>query len=64
MARPPKKAKDRKDVDLRIPVTREQKQRIVEAAELDQLDMAEWARSLLIKAANQRLSKRDAEDKK
>jgi hypothetical protein len=57
MARPHKKAKDRKDVDLRIPVTTDQKRLIVEAAELDQLDMAEWARALLLRAAKQRHEK-------
>jgi len=60
MARPPKDKKDRKDVDLRIPVTAEQKKIIVEAAGLDQMDMAGWARMLLLKAANQRIKKEDA----
>ena len=59
MARPPKDKKDRKDVDLRIPVTADQKQLIVEAASLDQLDMAEWARALLLRAAKHRHEKEE-----
>jgi hypothetical protein len=57
MARPPKNPADRKDVDLRIPVTADQKQRVMDAARLDEQDMAEWARAILLKAANQRLEK-------
>jgi len=57
MARPPKKPEDRKDVDLRIPVTQDQKKIIMRAAEVDQMDMAGWARMLLLKTANQRLQK-------
>jgi hypothetical protein len=60
MARPFKDKKDRKDVDLRIPVTADQKLRVMEAARLDQLDMAEWARALLLRAADQRLKKEEA----
>jgi uncharacterized protein (DUF1778 family) len=62
MGRPPKNKKDRKDVDLRISVTAEQKQLIVAAAGLDQLDMAEWARAILLKAAKQRHD-RDAHER-
>jgi hypothetical protein len=57
MGRPPKKAKDRKDVDLRISVTSEQKRLVVEAAQMDQLDMAEWARAILLQAAKARHDK-------
>ena len=57
MARPKKDKKDRKDIDLRIPVTEDQKRQIMEAVALDQFDMAGWARSLLLKAAQQRLKK-------
>jgi hypothetical protein len=57
MARPPKDPAERKSLDLRISVTQEQKSRITEAASLDGVDMAEWARALLLKAADQRLKK-------
>jgi hypothetical protein len=57
MARPFKDKKDRKDIDLRIPVTEEQKRLIMEAVGLDQLDMAGWARDLLLTAAKRRLEK-------
>ena len=57
MGRPPKKEADRKDVDLRIPVTAAQKARIVEAVALDGADMAGWARAVLLKAAENRLAK-------
>jgi hypothetical protein len=62
MARPPKDPRDRKDVDLRIPVTANQKEKVMEAARLDQLDMAEWARAILLRAANQRIKKEDGRE--
>jgi len=46
------------DVDLRIPVTAEQKQLIYDAASADQADVAAWIRPILLKAAEDRL-KRD-----
>ena len=55
--RPPKDKSQRKDVDLRIPVTADQKARIHEAVALDGLDMAEWARGILIRAAENRILK-------
>lgn len=55
--RPPKDKSQRKDVDLRIPVTTAQKERIMEAVALDSLDMAEWARGILIRAAENRIAK-------
>lgn len=60
MGRPPKKQADRKDVDLRIPVTAAQKARVMEAVALEGLDMAEWARAVLLKAAENRLAKQAA----
>ena len=53
--RPPKDAGDRKTVDLRIPVTADQKARIMEAVSLDETGMAEWARTILLSAADERL---------
>jgi hypothetical protein len=55
--RPPKAKTDRKDVDLRIPVTAEQKARIMEAVSLDGGDMASWARPILLRAAESRCQK-------
>jgi hypothetical protein len=53
--RPPKDKAARKDVDLRIPVTAEQKQLVMKAVELDQIDMASWARPILLEAAKRRV---------
>jgi uncharacterized protein (DUF1778 family) len=51
MARPPKKPGDRKDADLRIPVTTAQKATIQQAAAIAGSDMATWARTLLLESA-------------
>jgi hypothetical protein len=61
MARPHKAAHLRKDVDLRIPLTAEQKRLIQEAARLDEADMAAWVRPLLIQAAQERVARKKAE---
>ena len=45
------------DYDLRIPVTADQKRLIAQAAESDELDMAAWARPILIRAAERKLSR-------
>ena len=57
MARPQKDKSERKDVDLRVPVTEEQKELIVRAARLDGLDMAAWVRPMLVKEAQKRIKK-------
>jgi hypothetical protein len=49
--RPPKTEEQRKDVDLRIPVTATQKELVAEAARLEGIDMAAWARPILLTAA-------------
>jgi len=49
--RPPKKPTQRKDVDLRIPVTADQKALIMRAARADGADMAAWVRPILLLAA-------------
>lgn len=49
--RPKKEAEERKGVDLRIPVTVEQKEQVAQAARLLGVDMAAWARPLLLQAA-------------
>jgi hypothetical protein len=62
--RPPKKAKDRKDVDLRIPVTAEQKASILEACAADGgAEMASWARGILLRATSEILARKGAEEK-
>jgi uncharacterized protein (DUF1778 family) len=55
MARPKKDARLRKDADLRIPVTADQKRLISQAASIDGSDMAAWIRPLLLEAAKNRL---------
>jgi uncharacterized protein (DUF1778 family) len=55
MARPPKDVADRKDVDLRIPVTAEQKRLVSQAATLEGLDMAAWARQILVREAQRKI---------
>lgn len=58
MARPRKNAGERKGEALRIPVTADQKDLIVRAAQEDGLDMATWARPILIRAAQKRVKRK------
>jgi hypothetical protein len=51
MGRPPKSKAERKDTDLRIPVTAEQKEAILRASKRAGQDMAAWARPILLQAA-------------
>jgi uncharacterized protein (DUF1778 family) len=55
--RPAKREGERKNVDLRIPVTNEQKAMITQAAEIEGVDMATWARPILLEMAKKVLSK-------
>jgi hypothetical protein len=55
--RPRKEQGERKDLDLRIPVTPDQKARVMEAVTLEGADMAAWARPILLRAAEQVLRK-------
>ncbi len=57
MARPFKDPQLRMDTDLRIPVTAEQKTTIQGGAAVAGLDMAAWARPILLEAARQELAK-------
>lgn len=57
MARPRKDARLRKDVDLRIPLTVDQKRLIVEAATLADSDVATWLRPIIIQAANEKVAR-------
>lgn len=57
MARPPKDPADRKTVDVRIPLTEEQKKLVLDAAEADGADVAAWIRPILLSAASDRLKR-------
>ena len=61
MARPKKADNERKTTDLRIPLTEAQKQMIVEVARKAGLDMAAWARPILLLAAEAQLLPQEAE---
>jgi uncharacterized protein (DUF1778 family) len=63
MARPPKDPADRKSVDLRIPLTEEQKKLVSEAASADQEDVAAWVRPIVLHAAERRLAKQPKKPK-
>lgn len=56
MARPPKDKRLLKNVYLRVPLTAEQKEMIDQAALLDQSETAPWVRSLMVRAAAERLA--------
>jgi hypothetical protein len=64
MVRPPKDKRDRKEAELRIPVTVDQKELIAQAASAGGVDMAAWARPILIHAAQSMLGKIDANKEK
>jgi hypothetical protein len=51
MARPRKNPSQRKDVDVRIPMTEDQKRLVAKAAEESDMDLAAWARPILLRAA-------------
>jgi uncharacterized protein (DUF1778 family) len=53
MPRPHKEQSERKDFDLRIPLTADQKELIIKAARLAGADMAAWARPIILNAAQQ-----------
>jgi hypothetical protein len=56
MGRPRKAGKLLMDVDLRVPVTREQKALILEATKDEPEGMAAWARLVLLEAARGRIA--------
>jgi len=58
MARPPKDPALRMDVDLRIPVTVEQKRLISQAAAIEQIDVAAWVRPILVRSAHQTIKRK------
>ena len=47
----------RMDTDLRIPVTTEQKQLILDATQDEPEGMAAWARAILLQAAKRKVAK-------
>jgi len=57
MPRPRKAGRLRMDTDLRIPMTTEQKQVVVQATADEPEGMAAWARAILLRAARDRLAK-------
>jgi hypothetical protein len=57
MARPKKDPSERKTFILRIPMTEDQKKLIMDAVSMNQIDMAAWARPILLRVAKQELSK-------
>ena len=60
MARPPKEPHLRMNTDLRIPVTAEQKQAIMQAVANEPGGFAGWARTVLLLAAQQKITERKA----
>lgn len=63
MARPAKEPHLRMDIDLRVPVTAEQKQRIMDAIADEPEGFAAWARAVLLRAADQRVKKAGKQNK-
>lgn len=59
MARPRKAGRLRMDVDLRIPMTSEQKAQVMEATKDEPEGMASWARAVLLASAAKILDKRE-----
>jgi hypothetical protein len=55
MPRPQKKPEDRKTYQLHIPLTEAQHSLIKQAVELGGEDKAEWARMILLRAAQDRI---------
>ena len=64
MARPPKDPELLMDVDLRIPVTKEQKRMVNDAALWAGLDVAAWARRILLSEARKPKRESPKEEKR
>lgn len=64
MGRPRKNEGALMNVPLRIMLTAGQKRLIAEAATLDQVDMSEWSRRLLLKTARERVAEAEAAKKR
>ena len=63
MTRPRKTNAERKGEVLRVPVTIDQKELVAKAARLEGLDMASWARPILIDAARKRVESGEAKQR-
>jgi len=57
MARPVKEPHLRMNIDLRIPVTAEQKEKLMAAVADNPNGFAAWAREVLLRAAEKRVAK-------
>jgi hypothetical protein len=55
--RPPKPPEDRRDRDMKIPLSESERETIVEAAEADEAKPVTWARETLLKAAKRKLTR-------
>jgi len=64
MARPKKDPSLLMDVDIRIPVTREQKAMIFNAAVLSQSELAAWVRPIILRLARKAISDSERRKKK
>jgi hypothetical protein len=62
--RPPKDPDQKKSVDLRIPVTTAQKQIVADAMAVDGREFANWARELLLGAAQAIIDRKGAHRRK
>lgn len=62
MARKPKDPALRMDMDVRIPVTAEQKQLLADAVADEPSGLAAWAREVLLEAARKKLAKKNRAD--
>jgi hypothetical protein len=58
MGRPPKAPEDRRDEDIKIPLTTAEKQAIWDAAEADDAKPITWCREILLRAAKRKRAKR------
>lgn len=63
MGRPPKDPNLRMDTDLRIPVTTEQKDQIMQAIADEPAGLAAWARAVLLQAAQDRINNKGRQKK-
>ncbi len=58
MGRPPKAPEDRRDDDIKIPLTAAEKQAIWDAAEGDDAKPITWCRETLLRAARRKRTKK------
>ena len=55
--RPPKAPEDRRDADVKIPLTEAEKAMIWEAANIDDVKPVTWTRKIVLEAAKRRIGK-------